>query len=166
MQLGSCGRFALPLIASYRYVGSKRQAVDVSQREFLTVLIVDDQQENREVIAAMVQAEWTCRTIDTDDAARALRLADEFRPDVIICDVRMEPMDGLLFLEELRSSPSLQTKAIPVVMLTGMPSPEVAEVVGSFEQTALVAKPVSGRVLSARIRALLQHGANKPRKAD
>lgn len=49
-------------------------------------------------------------------AEEALRLCESHQPDLIICDVRMEEMDGFAMLEKLKATEKF--KNIPFVFLT------------------------------------------------
>lgn len=46
-----------------------------------------------------------------------LKLAAEFKPDIILLDMIMPDMNGLMVLEQLESSPATQN--IPVILVTG-----------------------------------------------
>ena len=66
------------------------------------VLIVEDEIDNRKVVAAALRhsgAEVQC--IAT--AAGALDLMLTWRPDVLICDIGLPDLDGCAFLTELRA---------------------------------------------------------------
>src|SRR5215472_4327209 len=51
------------------------------------------------------------------NGAEALELLKNFRPDIIITDLKMPKMDGHQFIKELKSGP--QTSSIPIVVLAG-----------------------------------------------
>jgi len=49
---------------------------------------------------------------------KAVRMASELQPDLIILDIAMPEKDGYEICQELKSSP--QTRDIPVIMLTAL----------------------------------------------
>ncbi len=64
--------------------------------ESLRVLIVDDQPRTRQSLKALVIT-WlqTSEVSEAANGAEAVRLAAEFKPDLVLMDVLMPEMDGL-----------------------------------------------------------------------
>jgi len=54
--------------------------------------------------------------IGAEDGLRGLQLAQEFVPDLILCDVRMPKLNGYEVLQAIRQDP--KTAAIPLIFLT------------------------------------------------
>jgi CheY-like chemotaxis protein len=80
------------------------------------ILIVDDDDAIREVLAACLQRLGGWEVLKASSGKEALAKASEEKPDAIILDVMMPEMDGFTFLQYLRSEPT--TQPIPVVLLT------------------------------------------------
>lgn len=80
------------------------------------LLIVDDDDDIREVAATSVEVVNGFRALTAASGSEAVRSARENRPDGILLDMMMPGMDGLQTLAELRAHP--ETRDIPVVMLT------------------------------------------------
>jgi DNA-binding response OmpR family regulator len=83
-----------------------------------TVLVVDDDPQARKPLARLIEMEGH-RVLTADNAIGAMATAasrDE-RPDLIILDVSMPPLDGLTFLFLLREKPF--GKDIPVIVVSG-----------------------------------------------
>lgn len=86
------------------------------------VLIVEDDVDNRKVLAAALRqcgAEVEC----SGTAAAAFDVLRRWQPDVIICDIALPDLDGCSFLTELRSrehdGPSTPALALTVLGLRG-----------------------------------------------
>lgn len=79
------------------------------------VLIVDDDPRYLDVLHAAVEAEGY-RVLISDEPRRALSIARESRPHVILTDVAMPGMDGYELAAELAADS--RTAAIPVVFMT------------------------------------------------
>jgi CheY-like chemotaxis protein len=83
----------------------------------MTVLVVDDEDDARQLVRRMLHAaKRGYRVITAADGQEALAQAREQRPDVILLDLTMPGMDGWRFLEAHRSDPAL--KEIPVVVVS------------------------------------------------
>jgi signal transduction histidine kinase len=81
------------------------------------ILVIDDEEWLRE----MVQLALTQRGFDvllSGDGSSGVELAGRDLPDLIICDVNMEGMDGYQTLSALRGVAA--TASIPVILMTGM----------------------------------------------
>jgi CheY-like chemotaxis protein len=80
------------------------------------VLLIDDEAHVREVVQACLQdlAGWDVQAVAS--AGEGLKRAVAVQPDAIVLDISMPGMDGLAFLEQLKSNPI--TQHIPVVLLT------------------------------------------------
>jgi DNA-binding NarL/FixJ family response regulator len=65
-------------------------------REQVTIVVVDDQQVVRDGFAALLGTQPDFAVIGTAaDGAEAIRVCREFRPDVVLMDVRMPVLDGI-----------------------------------------------------------------------
>ena len=85
------------------------------------VLIVEDEIDNRKVVAAVLRhcgAAVEC----SGSAAEAFDLLRGWKPDVLICDIGLPDLDGCAFLSELRSR-ERGTAATPALALTVLGRP-------------------------------------------
>jgi two-component system sensor histidine kinase/response regulator len=80
-----------------------------------SVLIIDDSAEVRNVIAKTLDHYGFC-TREARDGMHGVQLALEWKPNLILCDVRMPGMDGHRTLEAIRESPTIATT--PFIFLT------------------------------------------------
>lgn len=71
-----------------------------------TILIVDDQAANRELIATLAGYAGH-RALEARDGAEALGVVRAERPRLVICDILMPTMDGYEFVRRLRADPSV-----------------------------------------------------------
>jgi CheY-like chemotaxis protein len=80
------------------------------------VLIIDDEDDIREVAALSLESVAGWEVIVANSGAQGLARAAEQQPDAILLDVMMPGMDGPTTFRELRKNPA--TAGIPVVLLT------------------------------------------------
>ena len=114
------------------------------------ILVVDDEISLQETLAYALKKEgYNVET--TGDGAKALDLARELKPDLIILDVMLPGMDGFEICRILRHEMST-----PVLMLTARDD-EIDRVVGlEVGADDYMAKPFSMRELIARVKAMLR----------
>lgn len=86
-----------------------------------SILIVDDDQRNREMLAeALIQAGFQ---VDTAcDGVEALRKLETVQYEAVLSDIRMAPCSGLDLLDSLRKT----MQEMPIVLLTAFGSVETA----------------------------------------
>lgn len=81
------------------------------------VLVVDDDQDTRELVEAFLHPTGA-RVNTARDGFEALVAAHALRPDIIFCDIVMPGLDGYAVMHMLRHDPRLS--AIPVVAITAL----------------------------------------------
>ncbi len=120
------------------------------------ILIVDDESNIVEVVKYNLDKEGF-RTSVAYDGAKALELARQNLPDLILLDLMLPEVDGLEVCRILKQEE--KTRHIPIIMLTGKTT-ETDKVLG-LEMGAddYVTKPFSPRELLARIRVALRRVA-------
>jgi CheY-like chemotaxis protein len=89
----------------------------VPKLDGVTVLVVEDHEDTREIFCEMVRFHGGT-AIGAGDGKEALARIGETRPQLILCDVHMAGMDGYELLKQLRQDSDLA--AIPVIAVTGV----------------------------------------------
>lgn len=81
---------------------SNRISVVTSELEGVTVLLVDDEEDSREVMKIFLEQRGA-RVVDAGSSAEALDRFRETRPDVILSDVGMPEEDGYALMKKIRA---------------------------------------------------------------
>jgi CheY-like chemotaxis protein len=117
------------------------------------VLIVDDEDDIREVAALSLEtvAGWEVETANS--GALGLARAIEYQPDAVLLDVMMPGMDGPTTFRELRKNPA--TSHIPVVLLTAKVQSSDQRRFADLGVEAVLFKPFDPLTLSTQIAAAL-----------
>jgi two-component system OmpR family response regulator len=115
------------------------------------VLVVDDEPTLAELVTMALRYEgWEVRS--AGNGTTAVRMAREFRPDVVVLDVMLPDLSGLDVLRRLRE----RTPNLPVLFLTAKDAVEdrIAGLTAGGDD--YVTKPFSLEEVVLRLRALLR----------
>jgi CheY-like chemotaxis protein len=82
------------------------------------ILVVDDDRPTLEMISLLLEG-GGYEPVISGNVADGLRIARLSRPDLILLDVLMEPLDGWQFLDALMADPALSP--LPVMLFTACP---------------------------------------------
>jgi len=123
--------------------------------EGLTVLVIDDESFVRTMVKQMLRALGITDIREADEGAGALKEVALFPPDLIICDLNMEPIDGLVFVQMLRKHADVSLRDIPVIILSGKNDLGSIKEAASKGINAYLVKPVSLQSLKARLETVL-----------
>jgi two-component system chemotaxis sensor kinase CheA len=116
------------------------------------VLVADDAQTTRSAMKGLLE-QAGFEVVVAEEGGRALRLAAESPPAVVVTDVEMRPVGGLELARRLKADPRL--RAVPVVMVTSLESPEArAAGLASGADVYLVKREVARDELVALLRRL------------
>lgn len=115
------------------------------------ILAVDDEASNLQLLRQILQDHY--RLLFAKDGARALELARQERPDLILLDVMMPGMSGFEVCAALKAHPA--TASTPVIFVTALT--ETDDELEGFEAGAVdyITKPVSPPIVRARVRTHL-----------
>lgn len=118
-----------------------------------TVLIVEDEPAQREVLAYNLEAEGF-RVAQADNGEEALLIVAEDTPDLIVLDWMLPNVSGIEVCRRLKSRP--ETRAVPIIMLSARS--EEVDLVRGLETGAddYMVKPYSVVELMARVRTQLR----------
>ncbi len=101
-----------------------------------TVLVAEDESLIRLDIVETLEAAGFDVIGEAGDGERAVELAKELKPDLIVMDVKMPKMDGITAAERISAE-----KIAPVVLLTAFSQKELVERAGEAGALAYVVKP-------------------------
>lgn len=118
-----------------------------------TLLIVDDDPINRQVLRCLFEQE-RYQIIEAVDGQDGLNRATADRPDIILLDIMMPDLDGYSVCKIL--SQKEETASIPVIMVTALNSAHDETRGLDAGAVDFVTKPFNPKVIKARVHAHLQ----------
>ena len=117
----------------------------------LTILLVDDNKDYRDVIQEVLEMEGY-RVMPAENGAVALTLIQQSKPDLILSNGNMPVMTGTELLKVLKADEELNS--IPFIMVTGRD--ENLSLVRDLGAVAVLIKPVPTDKLLSLINQILK----------
>ncbi len=126
-----------------------------SESQFMShrILIIDDEDDIREVAALSLETVAGWDVAVASSGAQGLARAAEYRPDAILLDVMMPGMDGPTTFRALRQNPA--TSRIPVLLLTAKVQSNDQRRFADLGVEAILFKPFDPLTLSSQIAGVL-----------
>jgi diguanylate cyclase (GGDEF)-like protein len=126
------------------------------------ILIVDDDPASIELIAHLFRGQY--EILFALSGEKALEIAAEAKPDLILLDIMLPGMDGFSTCARLKADPL--TSTIPVLFITGRD--DTAAETRGLELGAMdyITKPISPVVLKARVRNQIELKQARDRLAE
>ena len=124
------------------------------------VLVVDDDADNREMLA-MTLEHCGARVTTAGSAAEALRAVEKEPPQVLLSDIGLPDGDGFSLLRQVRALPVSRGGGIPAIALTGRGRGEDRVPTGGEGFQVHLTKPVTPEQMLAAIARVLPASARR-----
>jgi two-component system cell cycle response regulator len=127
------------------------------------VLVVDDVPENLEFARSTLQP-FGYAVFTADNVDHAMELLRTKKPDVLLCDLHMQPHNGFDLLDRTKTDPDL--RRVPVVIISST-STEAADALQCLERGAahFITRPIEPEALLAEIdKMITKPSASQPKK--
>ncbi|MCP4686681.1 MAG: response regulator, partial [Desulfobacterales bacterium] len=118
------------------------------------ILVVDDVESNRDLLKEILSA-VELDVLTAVNGQEAILLAEEYRPDAIIMDIRMPVMDGVEATKRLKENP--KTMDAPIIALTASVRSSDKNNMLKIGMDGYLAKPVRTRELLGELSRYLAH---------
>lgn len=128
----------------------------MSSRDFQSVLYVDDDADICSVVQATLRLVPGLQVQTADCGKRAIDIALEFRPELVLMDVMMPGLDGPSTLQRMRESVLLED--IPVVFMTAKVLPTEISQLLQMGAIGVIIKPFDPMKLYSELLALWDKG--------
>jgi len=116
------------------------------KKEF-TILVTDDEKLNVNILGDILSPMYNL--LISKNGGRALELAIEHKPDLILLDVLLPDMTGFEVIKKLKESDV--TSKIPVIFITGLTSTEDEEKGFFLGAVDYITKPFNKAIVKARV---------------
>lgn len=121
-----------------------------------TALVVDDSEVHRQIILNMLKAMDFKEVHVAGDGDEGIQMTKDSKPDVVICDLRMEPTNGFEYLRILRKSDDPELRQTRVIVASGLNSSGAVMKSVALESSAFIAKPFRRKTLEETLDRVFQ----------
>jgi signal transduction histidine kinase len=128
-----------------------------------TILLIDDDLTMLHLLTRLFRAEGF-EILNADNGEDGIALAQQRRPDLIICDISMPEMDGYQVLDTLRQHDL--TATVPFIFLTGNQGVDAARSGMNLGADDFLTKPFTPEELIGAVHARLRKQAILQEQAD
>ncbi len=122
-------------------------------------LLIDDHSFMREIVHEQLKKLNFDEILEAENGEEGLKMLSK-DIDIIVCDIRMEPVDGFEFVERMRAMDAPISK-IPLIFLTGKADTETIQKAMNVGVDGYIIKPVSPQKLTEKVALLVKKRDNK-----
>lgn len=119
------------------------------------ILIADDQQANIDVLTGLLDAKGFLNYKTTKDSRQVFKLFDEFKPDILLLDLKMPYLTGFEVMTQLKVHIPANT-FFPILVLTADITPESKQKALACGASDFLTKPFDLIEVDLRIKNLLK----------
>ena len=127
------------------------------------ILVIDDEAGLREMVNAVLSQKGYA-VVEAGNGRQGIKLARQTLPNLILCDVRMQELDGYRTLAALREEPA--TAAIPFILMTGYADPAGMRQGMELGADDYLPKPFSAEQLHGAVEARLRKAEQVRQEAE
>jgi two-component system chemotaxis response regulator CheY len=124
--------------------------------ENLKALIVEDNSHMRALLRALLDAAGIKDFCEASHGRAAIEVLRDRKPDIVLTDLAMKPMNGIEFTRHVRNSETSPNPFVPIIMITGHTEKYRVEEARDVGVTEFLAKPITAHNLFTRITEIIE----------
>jgi CheY-like chemotaxis protein len=126
------------------------------QFDYLKALVIEDNPHMRELLRTLLHALGIKNVSEAIDGTQGFAQLREHKPDFVLTDLSMKPMDGIEFTRLVRSSEDAPNPYVPIIMVTGHTERHRIEGARDAGVTEIIAKPITVQGLFSRVAEIVE----------
>ena len=119
--------------------------------EHLKALVVEDNAHMRVLLRSLLQALGIGTVFESVDGQSGFMELRERKPDFVLTDLSMKPVDGIEFTRRVRLGKDSPNPYLPIIMVTGHTERARVEAARDAGVTEFLAKPITTQSLLLRL---------------
>ena len=143
----------------------------------ITVLVVEDNQPMLDITKSLLLAFGVGQIVGAKEGSVGFEKYKQHKPDIIIADWMMKPMDGISFTRLVRNDPTGYNRFVPIILMTGFSEKKRVIQARDAGVTEFLVKPFTARDLYRRLVQIVERprqyiksgdffGPDRRRKSD
>jgi len=117
----------------------------------LSVLVVEDSDAMMEIMVTILTRFGFGRILTAQNGEEGFSLFQRYKPDIIITDWHMDPVDGLELIKWIRRNKYSVRRMVPIILMTGFTEHSRIESARDIGTTEILVKPFTAEDLAKRI---------------
>lgn len=122
----------------------------------LKILIVDDDQFYRGILKRLLFQLGVRMIAEAENGEAAITSLLRLKPDAVLCDIEMEPVDGIEVLRRVRAVDIPSLANTPIIMVTSHATSTLVKQAVQLQASGYLVKPVSLTDIQARLTVAIQ----------
>jgi len=123
---------------------------------YARILVVDDDVVMRTFVVNSLRRLGIHAIETAGDGGSALRAMVSFKPDLVLTDIHMQPMNGIEFVQQLRKHANPLVKKMKVIFMSADASTETLEQALPLGTYGYIVKPPRQEILQAKLELALK----------
>ncbi len=123
----------------------------------LSILVVEDVAPMRQLLMVILKTLGIGTVLAANDGDEGYEVFCREKPDIVITDWHMEPMDGIELTRRIRNDSSSPNKTVQIIMLTGYSAANRIQRSRDAGATEYLAKPFTAEGLVKRITYVIEN---------
>jgi two-component system, chemotaxis family, chemotaxis protein CheY len=119
------------------------------------ILVIDDEDFVRKIIVQILGRLGIRKVSQAEDGADGLKKTLIVKPHMVLCDIHMEPLDGMKYLSTIRSLNQPEIARTPIIFLTSDAGQEKVVRAKELNVSGYMVKPVSVNDVKKQINRVL-----------
>jgi two-component system chemotaxis response regulator CheY len=117
----------------------------------ISVLVVEDSEAMMDVMVTILTRFGFGRILTAQDGEEGFSIFQRYKPDIIITDWHMDPVDGLELIKWIRRNKYSVRRMVPIILMTGFTEHSRIEAARDMGTTEILVKPFTAEDLAKRI---------------
>jgi two-component system, chemotaxis family, chemotaxis protein CheY len=119
------------------------------------ILVIDDEAFVRKIIVQILNRLNIRKVSQAEDGSEGLKKTLIVKPHLVLCDIHMEPLDGMKYLSTIRGISDPGIARIPIIFLTSDAGQEKVMRARELRVSGYMVKPVSVNDVKKQINRVL-----------